>query len=129
MEPDFDAQLREGVELFNEGRFFECHEVWEKLWMETGGARADLLKGLLQGAIALHHFRRGNLVGARKLYEGQKRILGPFRPASEGLDLARFDREMDAAFAELARARPDERPTLDPAKVPRLAGPTQCGAP
>ena len=121
MELDFDALLREGRELFNERRFFECHEVWERLWMETGGERADLLKGLLQAAIALHHFRRGNLVGARKLYDGQKRILAPFRPAREGLDLAKLDRDMDAAFDALLRARPDERPALDPFLVPRLA--------
>ncbi len=119
-EVEFEPEFREGLGLFNDGRFFECHEVWEHLWMHTGDDRAHLLKGLLQAAIALHHFRRRNHVGARKLFEGQKRILEPFRPHAQGLDLAAFDRDMDACFAALLRATPDAPPDFDPALVPVL---------
>jgi uncharacterized protein len=118
---EFEAAFREGIELFNKGEFFECHEVWERLWMETGGERADLLKGLLQAAIALHHYRRRNFAGARKLYDGQKRILTPFRPSREGLDLGALDRDMDSCFASLLRSPPDAPAEFEPARQPRIA--------
>lgn len=116
----FANEFGEGLGLFNEKKFFECHEVWESLWMRTPDDRAYLLKGLLQAAIAIHHFRRGNIEGARKLYEGQKRILAPFRPTSSGLDLASFDAAMDLFFAPLRAARPGERPLFDAGAIPEL---------
>jgi predicted metal-dependent hydrolase len=117
----FEAEFREGLDLFNAGRFFECHEVWEKLWLDEGDAdRAQVLKGLLQAAIALHHFRRHNLEGARKLYEGQKRILAPYSAGALGLDLEAFARAMDASCGVLTLVKPGDAPELDPALVPRL---------
>lgn len=116
----FNHEFSEGLQLFNRGQFFECHEVWESLWMRTPDDRAHLLKGLLQAAIAIHHFRRNNYEGARKLFEGQKRILAPFRPVTIGLDLATFDRAMDDCFAGLRSAAAGTSPRLDPALVPRL---------
>lgn len=117
----FDAAFREGLALFNEGRFFECHEVWEGLWMVEGDTdRAMVLKGLLQAAIALHHFRRHNLAGARKLYEGQRRILAPFAAGAFGLDLTAFARAMDRCCAPLAADRAGDAPVLDPALLPVL---------
>lgn len=120
-ESQFWRAFEEGVSLFNEARFFESHEVWERLWLETGDAdRAQVLKGLLQAAIAVHHFRRHNLEGARKLYEGQRRILAPYLPASLGVDLEALAREMEACCSALGSVRPGEAPQLDPAKIPKI---------
>ena len=30
--------VREGVALFNDGKFFECHEVLEQAWLKAQGA-------------------------------------------------------------------------------------------
>ncbi|MFN0205939.1 MAG: DUF309 domain-containing protein [Planctomycetota bacterium] len=116
----FTKEFEEGLSLFNNKQFFECHEVWEALWMKTPDDRAHLLKGLLQAAISIHHFRRNNFEGARKLYEGQKRILAPFRPGTCGLDLELFDRDMDACCAVLRQIVPGERPFFDTTKIPVL---------
>jgi predicted metal-dependent hydrolase len=52
-----DARLREGVGLFNEQRFFECHEVLEGLYQETDVAHKPFLEGLIQLAVAFRIFR------------------------------------------------------------------------
>ncbi|MBI3818333.1 MAG: DUF309 domain-containing protein [Planctomycetes bacterium] len=116
----FNKEFEEGLALFNEKSFFECHEVWEALWMRVSDDRAHVLKGLLQAAIAIHHFRRHNFEGARKLYEGQKRILAPSLPAAIGVDLARFAREMDACCAPLRLAISGDAPRLDINKIPTI---------
>lgn len=51
-----DGRLREGVSLFNEGRFFESHEVWESLYLETDARHKPFLEGLVQLAAALRIF-------------------------------------------------------------------------
>jgi len=61
--------FREGAALFNRSRFFECHEVLEELWLESSGERKLFLQGLIQIAVALHHFGNRNFLGARRLLE------------------------------------------------------------
>jgi uncharacterized protein len=51
-----DARLREGMGLFNERRFFECHEVLEALYHETEAANKPFIEGLIQLAAAFRIF-------------------------------------------------------------------------
>lgn len=53
-----------GARLFNEGKFFECHEAWEHVWLKSDGTKREFLHAIIQAAAALHHFQRGNLKGA-----------------------------------------------------------------
>ena len=41
--PDVDERTsyRRGIELFNAGRFFEAHEVWEDAWRPGAGLRRE----------------------------------------------------------------------------------------
>ncbi|MGH7793678.1 MAG: DUF309 domain-containing protein [Candidatus Binatia bacterium] len=51
-----DARLRQGIGLFNEGKFFECHEVLEGFYQETGEENKPFLEGLIQLAAAFRLF-------------------------------------------------------------------------
>ena len=61
------ARFQEGIELFNRGRFFDCHEALEEVWLEFSGGRKKFLQGLIQLTVAFHHLRNGNRVGAGRL--------------------------------------------------------------
>ncbi len=90
-----------GIEYFNECEFFEAHEVWEDLWSEDQSSSRKFLQGLIQAAVALHHFGNGNTRGARKLYHSSSRYLAEFRPLHMGLDVERFLDEMTRCFADV----------------------------
>jgi predicted metal-dependent hydrolase len=60
--PDLMGQ---GINFFNQGRYFEAHEAWEDLWRETAGASRLFYQGLVQAAVGLHHLRRGNVNGGQ----------------------------------------------------------------
>jgi len=66
-----------GIELFNAGRYFESHEVLEKVWLQAEGEEKTVLQGLIQAAAALLHLERGNLVGARSLMRKSRERLAP----------------------------------------------------
>lgn len=51
--------------MFNEGRYFEAHEIWEDLWRETHGPLKTVCQGLIHAAVGLYHIQRDNKVGAR----------------------------------------------------------------
>jgi predicted metal-dependent hydrolase len=112
--------LARAVQLFDEGRYHEAHEVLDELWEATQGVDADFLKGLIQACIAMHHFQQGNLEGARKLYSGHRRYLGPYLPAHRGIDLEGFLAEMQRALRAVLFGAGDAPPAFDPAERPRL---------
>jgi predicted metal-dependent hydrolase len=122
---DYDSRYLAGIRFFNEADYFEAHEVWEGLWMETPGPERKFYQGLIQAAVALFHFGNGNLRGAVKLFRSSRDYLKGFESPFQGLDLVAFAGQMDRCFAEvLAQAEPDRslRPqddllptlTLDP---------------
>ena len=110
-----------GIAHFNACDFFEAHEVWEELWADTTGPARPFYQGLIQAAVALHHFGNENIRGARKLNLGCRKYLDPFRPRFQGLDLDRFLAELDACFAEVMGSG-EEFPqvTLDPQRIPEI---------
>ena len=119
------SELQAAANLFNEGRFLAAHEVLDDLWEETQGPEAEFYKGLIQACIALHHFQKGNLEGAAKLYRGHRRLLAGYLPRHRGLDLEAFLAGMAEALRPAVRGQ--EGATLDPALVPPLAFSTQAG--
>jgi predicted metal-dependent hydrolase len=50
-----------GIDLFNQGYYWEAHEKWEGLWLAAGrtGLTADFLKGLIKLAAAGVKVREG----------------------------------------------------------------------
>jgi uncharacterized protein len=59
--------LRFGIRLFNCEEFFEAHEALEDVWRAAPDCERKFLQGLIQIAVAFHHFSTGNLVGAQSL--------------------------------------------------------------
>jgi uncharacterized protein len=47
-----NARFREGIRLFNEGRFFESHEAWEAVYAEAEDQHKAFIEGLVQLAAA-----------------------------------------------------------------------------
>jgi len=59
-----DARLREGIRLFNDQRFFECHEILEPYYQETEAQNKPFLEGLIQLAAAFRLYREfGEITG------------------------------------------------------------------
>ncbi len=69
--------FHEGMQLFNEGEWFEAHEVWEDIWHMASGDRKRFYQGLIQCAVTLEHVRRGNPRGVRTVWiSAQSKFVG-----------------------------------------------------
>ncbi|MDJ0027832.1 DUF309 domain-containing protein [Gordonia alkanivorans] len=55
--------------LLEDGRPFSAHEVFETRWKSCPAEERPLWQGLAQLCVALTHHRRGNALGARRLYD------------------------------------------------------------
>jgi len=110
-ESAYPALYLDGIKHFNICDFFEAHEVWEELWQEEQGESKKFYQGLIQAAVALHHFGNENIRGARKLNVSCRKYLDPYRPLYQGLDLEKFLSQLDTCFAE-AMAATEEFPNV-----------------
>jgi len=81
-----ETQLFEqGCQYFDAGDYFNAHEVWEEIWVDSYGPRKYFLQGLIQAAVALHHAGNENWPGCRKLSASSLDYLE--RGRSEGAEI------------------------------------------
>ena len=80
-------RFAEGIKLFNSAEFFEAHEVLEDVWRAAPAAEKRFLQGLIQVAVALHHYSRENRVGTRSLLARARRNLSGYPDEFGGIDL------------------------------------------
>ena len=109
MTPQPHADFYEqGIDLFNQGRFFECHEAWEEIWKRSDGELKLFYQGLIQAAVAILHVQRGNLEGARSLYQKASANLDSIPHEHMGLAIGELRVEL-SRFIEIA-SRADGSP-------------------
>src|SRR5260221_14403488 len=82
-----EEQFLRGVEQFNRGFYFECHDTLEDLWHGTRGPDRLFLQGLIQISVGFHHFFSENYKGATsQLTKGLGKVDG-YRPSHGGVEL------------------------------------------
>jgi len=107
MEPVRKRELFErGLELFNRGEFFSCHEVLEEIWLEEPESEKPFYQGVIQVAAAFHHFQRGNRVGLDSLLRAGVEKLRRYPPDYHGLDLAALLEQLGPWFECLENKQP-----------------------
>jgi len=118
---EYDSLYLQGIGYFNECDFFEAHETWEELWTEYRGEARKFYQGLIQVAVALHHFGNGNIRGAKKVYLTSCNYLKDYPPLYEGLNLETFLMEYEQCFAEILNSQEDlPKIDIDPDKIPEI---------
>jgi len=60
-----DERLDLGIREFNEGRYFEAHDILEEFWQGYREPDRILLKALIHAAVGFYHLDNGNLKGCR----------------------------------------------------------------
>ncbi|HZY47091.1 MAG TPA: DUF309 domain-containing protein [Candidatus Bathyarchaeia archaeon] len=53
-----DETLKEGIDLFNQERFWEAHESLEEIWHPAKGLDREVIQGLILTAAAFVHFQK-----------------------------------------------------------------------
>ena len=95
-----------GIELFNAGRYFECHEVWEVIWLPAEGIEREFLHAMIQIAASLLHFQRGNLKGAASVYDRAHGTLETMPAVVMQLDIRGFTQELESFYSARQTAWP-----------------------
>ncbi len=97
------ARARLGIELLNEGHYFEAHEELELAWREEKGKVRELYQGILEAAVTYLHITRGNYQGAVKVYKRAMRWLKDWPETCRGVEVGQLRRDLGAAIVEVER--------------------------
>ena len=106
--------LAEGIRLFNEGAYFEAHEVLEDVWRAAPVQDKTFLQGLVQLAVAFHHRSTENLAGAASVLRKASRNLEQEPASAIGVDVA----SLRAAVQDWVRALADGAGLASPPRIP-----------
>lgn len=117
---------------FNDGLYYEAHDVLEDLWLlDKTGPDGAFFKGLIQLAGAFVHLKkhrlrpehpkdRGRLAPAARLFTLARRHLLPFAPSHRDLDVAKVCRLCERYSHALEHSKFRENPWVA-TRLPKLA--------
>ncbi|WP_047864200.1 DUF309 domain-containing protein [Rubrobacter aplysinae] len=114
-----DLALR-GIEEFNRGRFFECHEYLEDAWREESGRIRYLYQGILQVGVGFYHQQNGNWKGATGLLRSGIARLEEFEPETSGIDVAELRRASERCLAEIESLGREKVSEFDRSLIPMV---------
>src|ERR1041384_6369649 len=111
----FQGQARDAHYLgyfacFNEGLYYEAHDVLEEMWLPARGKPADhFYKGLIQLAGAFVHLQKNRLGPSNALFNLAKAHLPKYPARYENLEVGRA-LDLIAQWQERLARDPEENP-------------------
>ena len=62
-----DILFERGKIEYQNGNFFDAHEIWEDLWSDYYFPDRKFVQGLIQLSVSFVHLKNGNMIGAKNL--------------------------------------------------------------
>ncbi|SRR5258706_16091230 len=114
-------QFKRGIDEFNSGCYFECHDTLEDLWHGTRGPDRRFLQGLIQVSVGFYHFFNGNYKGAVSQYTRGLAKLDSYRPSHKGVELEEFTTSVVHWLMMAERGIRGEHVEIDESKIPKVS--------
>jgi uncharacterized protein len=101
MDTEIPEEFWQGIDQFNRGEFYACHDTLEAIWIEAPVVDKKFYQGILQIAVGLYHLGNHNWRGAVILMgEGLNR-LREYHPEYGGIDVGQFSEDASELLSEI----------------------------
>ena len=115
-----EGLFERGIEEFNRRYFFEAHDTWEELWMDTTGIHRLFYQGLIQTAVGFYHLGNTNYKGACSQFTKALAKLEQYLPAFQGIDTVHLVGQLRECLHDAELMRDGEATEFDDSKIPRI---------
>jgi uncharacterized protein len=112
--------LQLGVDLYNAGHYWNAHEAWEEVWLDSERPLRNFYQGLIQVTAAFVHVTRKEYPGSVRLLDAGIEKLEAYPASYMGLDLARLVAGAKAARQQLQELREKQVAGFDRSLIPRI---------
>lgn len=103
-----DDLARQGIALFNQGAYYQCHDALEAAWRQDQTPGRSLYQGILQYGIALYQIERGNYRGAVKMLLRLRQWLEPLPDVCRGVNVAALRDNIAQVATAVQATKPEQ---------------------
>ncbi len=93
--------ISEGVSLFNDKKYFECHDYFEDLWMQCSNRDRLFYQGMVQAAVGCYHYNQNHYNSAINQFRKSIDKLKLYPDVFLGVGLANLISELSIMKYEL----------------------------
>ncbi len=93
--------ITEGIKLFNDSFYFEAHDWFEDLWMESVGDSKNFLQGLIQISVGMYHLENENINGALSQYSKALKKLDKYPDNYEKINLLQLKKDINYIIKQI----------------------------
>ena len=108
----------DGIQLFNDGSYFEAHDHFEDMWMEAENNEKDFYQGLVQVSVGSYHLICGNNTGALSQYKKGVEKLENYRDSKRNIDLQKFLLEIKSFIEKIIVFNSKKISNIEVTKIP-----------
>lgn len=108
----FPKEYLQFIQAFNQGEYFEAHEILEALWKRAN--RSPFYQALIHLAVGHYHFYRGNLYGALRQFRKALQRFEGYPSPYMGINLQKLSQWLQETINSL------EAPPSSKEKTPAL---------
>jgi hypothetical protein len=109
-----------GIQMFDQGQYWDAHEALEAAWRDESGPVRHLYQGILQAGIVYLQIERNNFIGMAKMFERCKKWLRPWPDVCRGIDVAQLRADVAAAVAAAGALGPGNLEAIDSSLFKKL---------
>jgi len=115
-----EGLFERGIQEFNTQYFFEAHDTWEELWMETTGSHRLFYQGLIQAAVGFYHIGNDNYKGACSQFGKALAKLGQYLPSYHGIATQPLVNGIQECLHDAEVLRDGGTGRFDESKIPQI---------
>lgn len=109
-----------GIEEFNRQYFFEAHDTWEELWMETSGSHRLFYQGLIQAAVGFYHLGNQNYKGACSQFGKALAKIEQYLPVFHNVHTEHLSESIRECLHDAELLREGKITEFDGSKIPQI---------
>ncbi len=104
------SRLITALEKFNEGKYFDAHEIIEDIWFDVRDNSRDFYQGLLHAAVAFYHLiKKNNFKGTLIQIEKAVSKLDLYGDLYLGVDLLKLKKQLISISIKLKKKEVPKR--------------------
>jgi len=115
-----EALLQLGINLYNAGHYWNAHEAWEQVWLDSERELRGFYQGLIQVTAAFVHVTRNEFPGAIRLLDAGTAKLERYPATFLGVQLGPLLAGATAARSQLWALGEKRIADFDRALIPRI---------
>jgi predicted metal-dependent hydrolase len=104
------SRLIAAINKFNEGDYFECHEILEDIWFDVRDGSRNFYQGLLHISVAFYHLtKKNNFKGTIIQLNKALDKLNSFDEQFQGIDLLKLNGQLKRILLKLKKKEVPKR--------------------